>query len=260
MTLLLSLYPRESRERYEDEFLALLEARPPDAHDRVDIIRGAIDARLHPRADVGGSLAPPAPIPYDGPWRARSAGWVTFAGGLLYVVTFLLAINGPLVEDGGKVYRDGSSGIPTLFLAVALLTIGIWTVVAMLPGTSRFARAAAYLGASCGLLWALGPWMMMLGAVLWVGVAILAIESARTGRWRVSDAAIIVIGIVAAMGVVVIALTGMPVSAGILPVATPDIQYVMLLAASTLWFGMAHALLRPAAPVADPVRHSAPVA
>ena len=49
MTRLVALYPRGWRDRYEDEFLALLEERPPDPLDRIDIVRGAVDARLHPQ-------------------------------------------------------------------------------------------------------------------------------------------------------------------------------------------------------------------
>src|SRR4029077_17181152 len=49
MSALIRLYPRAWRERYEDEFLALLEARPPTFGDRLDIVRAALDARLHPQ-------------------------------------------------------------------------------------------------------------------------------------------------------------------------------------------------------------------
>jgi hypothetical protein len=47
VTALVRLYPRRWRDRYETEFLGLLEARPPSGRDRVDIVLGAIDARLH---------------------------------------------------------------------------------------------------------------------------------------------------------------------------------------------------------------------
>ena len=47
MSALLRLYPRSWRERYEREVLGLLEARPPSLGDRVDIVRGAVDARLN---------------------------------------------------------------------------------------------------------------------------------------------------------------------------------------------------------------------
>jgi hypothetical protein len=43
------LYPASWRERYGEEFLALLEERPPRPTDVVDIVRGAIDAHLFPQ-------------------------------------------------------------------------------------------------------------------------------------------------------------------------------------------------------------------
>ncbi len=49
MTRLIALYPEDWRTRYEAEFLSLLADRPPDPLDRLDIVRGAIDARLHPQ-------------------------------------------------------------------------------------------------------------------------------------------------------------------------------------------------------------------
>jgi hypothetical protein len=254
----MSLYPRAWRERYEDEFLALLEARPPDAHDRVDIIRGAIDARLHPAADTGGSLEPPVPIPYDGPWSVRRAGALTLVGGLLYLLTIWLIINGPLVPDGGKMYRDGSAGFATLFLSVVLLLLGVWAVAATLPSTSRVARAAAVIAAMAGLVWAVAPWMMLFGAALLLGVAIVAVEAARTRRWRRTDALLLVGAIFVALGLPVVVVTEL-VPADAFPVAEPDIQFLMFLLLSPLWFATAHALLRPAIPVAEPGGNAAPV-
>ena len=48
MTGLVHLYPRAWRDRYEQELLDLLEARPPTPRDRLDLLRGAVDARFHP--------------------------------------------------------------------------------------------------------------------------------------------------------------------------------------------------------------------
>ena len=55
MRWLLALYPREWRRRYADEFLALLEERGPSLTVILDILRGALDARLHP--DLGNAPA-----------------------------------------------------------------------------------------------------------------------------------------------------------------------------------------------------------
>lgn len=46
----LRLFPRGWRDRYADEFLALIEDRPPGPRDTLDIIVSALDARLRPRA------------------------------------------------------------------------------------------------------------------------------------------------------------------------------------------------------------------
>ena len=51
---LLRLYPRAWRNRYEDEFAALLEQCPFSLSDLLDIFAGAIDARLHPQVPQGG--------------------------------------------------------------------------------------------------------------------------------------------------------------------------------------------------------------
>jgi hypothetical protein len=50
---LVSLYPAEWRRRYEEEFLALLEARPSRRMDVFDIAWGALDAHLFPQAPEG---------------------------------------------------------------------------------------------------------------------------------------------------------------------------------------------------------------
>ena len=47
MSALVRLYPRTWRDRYESEFLHVLESRPPSPRDRLDIVRGALDAGLH---------------------------------------------------------------------------------------------------------------------------------------------------------------------------------------------------------------------
>jgi hypothetical protein len=252
MTTLLNLYPRAWRERYEDEFLALLEARPPDTHDRIDIVRGAIDARLHPHPDPIGSPQPPVPIPYNGPWTARRAGWLVLIGGLLWLATIWLAINGPLRYDGDRVYHDGSGAWPTFFISLMLLLLGAWAVAATVPRTSRVARTATVIAAIAGLLWACAPWLVHCGMIMFVGLAILAVQAARTGRWRSTDAAAVVAAIVAAIGLAAASLLGFEP-----PIGEPEVQFAVFAFMSPVWFATAHALLRPAVPIAEPVDQSA---
>lgn len=47
-TLLLSLYPQKWRQRYQDEFLDVLEQMPLTLPILWDTLRGALDAHLHP--------------------------------------------------------------------------------------------------------------------------------------------------------------------------------------------------------------------
>lgn len=247
MTRLVALYPRSWRDRYEDEFLSLIEDRPPDALDRVDIIRGAIDARLHPRRDLVTGPQLDGPLPYNGPWSVRRAGVLTLLGGFLWLVTIGIAINGPIVRDGNATYRDPGAAFGTFFLSVVLLLVGLWAVAATLPSTSRVARTAALVAGIAGLLWALAPWMLVFAVVWCLGLAVVAIEAARTRRWRRSDAAILVAGIAAAVTLTAVALAGGP-----LPTGEDDEQFAVLLMLATLWFATADALLRPAIPIADP--------
>jgi hypothetical protein len=50
---LVALYPAAWRDRYGDEFLAVLERRPPRRFDVIDIAWGALDAHLFPQAPEG---------------------------------------------------------------------------------------------------------------------------------------------------------------------------------------------------------------
>ena len=54
---LVRLYPAGWRERYEDEFVAMLEDARPSLTDYADILLGALDARLFLRDTTGGTLS-----------------------------------------------------------------------------------------------------------------------------------------------------------------------------------------------------------
>jgi hypothetical protein len=77
----LRLYPRDWRDRYEPEMRAILEARPLDRRMRADLIRGALDARLHPRT--------PPPVP----WIA------SIVGGAAWIVCGLASALQPTAPD-----------------------------------------------------------------------------------------------------------------------------------------------------------------
>lgn len=86
MSALVRLYPRSWRERYETEFLALLASRPPSIGDRVDIVRGAVDARLHPELS-GDAAERPGRTPPE-----RIAAAASLAAGALWLAWFGLIV------------------------------------------------------------------------------------------------------------------------------------------------------------------------
>jgi hypothetical protein len=130
-----------------------------------------------------------------------------------------------------------------------MLGSGVWAVAATVPSSAGVSRTSALVAGVAGILWALGPWILIAGVVMCAGVAILAVGAARTGRWRVLDAALIIGAIVVAWSTVVL-----PIGLGGGLVAF-DGFVVCLGLLSTMWFVVAHALLRPARPM---VRLTAP--
>ncbi len=166
MSRLLRLYPRPWRERYEDEFRELLDARPASLADRVDIIRGALDARLHPQLARG--------VP-------DRAGLGTLAGFGFLVAAVLLAANGPLQYDEYGSYRDGSPAILPFLAAVGLLSFGIFRLMIQLPPRSRGTRAAGSIAIAAATLWSFGPWLLPVALVFFLGTLAFAIGARRVG-------------------------------------------------------------------------------
>ena len=81
MSRLVRLYPQAWRDRYEEEFLILLEERPPTTRDVVDTVRGAVDAHLHPHL-AGGDAKP-------SPWTHRIPGLLALAAGTIYLASIV---------------------------------------------------------------------------------------------------------------------------------------------------------------------------
>ena len=168
MSRLTALYPTTWRERYEDEFDAVLTARPPSVGERVDIVRGALDAHLHPQ------------IP--GPVRIPDRyGFGPLVGLVLLVVAVLLAANGPVQYDDYGTYRDGVAAIPFFVLAMVLLDVGLYRVVLRLPDGAAGAGAAGLIAIVAGPTWGFMPWMAPIGLIFILGVLGLAVGARRAG-------------------------------------------------------------------------------
>ena len=212
----LRLYPHAWRDRYGDELLAVLGSRPLTARARVDLLRGALDAHVHP-------LTPPSPPVV----AALIAGVAWLVAGLASSVQPLMpdwpgfmletlpvgvigavAAIRAVVQTGRRSGLDAPRGT-TIALATACVAYGVWI--------------AALLAASVG-----GPY----GAITGAAGTCAALGTVLVGlvRSRLSDHP-------AAEGLVI---------AGALMLVPSPIAWVV---AGAAWVGLAVAGLRPTLPV-----------
>jgi hypothetical protein len=249
VTRLVALYPRAWRDRYEEEFLALLADRPPDPVGRLDIVRGAVDARLHPQVawspDPTGSPAP------GSPWRVR-AGWLTLLGGLLWIVAMVIAANGPLIVESWGSYRDGAAAAPFWSVALLLLGTGMVAVALDQPAPARAARAAALVSAVVGLLWALTPWLFYAGLIAFAALVVVAVSAWRSDRWSGLELGILLVGVVVPWAMMLVVGSGLWAPPGL----GPDLQYIVIGSLVLVWVVIGASLVR--APRARPVRAVSP--
>jgi hypothetical protein len=180
MSRLLRLYPRPWRDRYQEEFIDLMSERPPSLADRLDIVRGAIDARLHPQ------LRGPDRVP-------DRSGFATLAGFGLLVAAVIIMANGPVRYDEYGTYREGEGGLAFVLLAAALLSVGLYRVVVRLPAGASVARTSGWISIIAGPVWSIMPWVMPLGALFLVSVMVVAVGAGRAHIWPAWLVAIIVL-------------------------------------------------------------------
>lgn len=90
-SILLNLYPRSWRNRYEAEFRAMLEEHPISPMEALDIVLGAADAHLRPQAHRG-AAAPPAPPDQTGGPGADAAGPTRGQGFLFAHIALFVAV------------------------------------------------------------------------------------------------------------------------------------------------------------------------
>jgi hypothetical protein len=160
-TLLLRLYPEAWRARYGAEFAELLLARPPSPRDSLDILRGAVDARLNPQVTEG----PVTRVATAADRLIALAG--VLAGSLFTLWGSIIAVASPRwgsfesVDEGlaGIAYGAGMLG---MILAVCVL-------VAI---AARYADELGSLGAVAAIVTA-GGFFVSIGGATIVGLLLL---------------------------------------------------------------------------------------
>lgn len=167
MSALVKLYPAAWRARYGPEFEALLAERPPSKRDLLDIVFGAVDARLSPQVDS-------APVVRHAPVSDRLAGAAAIAGGLLWSLTYL---------GGWLLQAEGDLSLPILVaLGLMLLSLPGTYIVAyarpVLIGAGALVISFAMLFAEL-LPW--GPWILLptVGILAAIGPGALMLAAAR---------------------------------------------------------------------------------
>jgi hypothetical protein len=168
MTALMRLYPAAWRRRYGAEFERLLAERPPSLADRIDIVRGAMDAHLHPQLPNGDRV------------RDRG-GYLALLGLVAWVAALVVGANGPLRRDEYGTYRESTAALPIFALALVLLVVALYPVVRALP--SGPARALGSIGLVAGPIWSVMPWVMPIGLLLLIGLVAVADGQRRAGLW-----------------------------------------------------------------------------
>jgi hypothetical protein len=189
--LLLRFYPAAWRARYGDEFEELLASRPPGLRDRVDILFGAVDARINPQVGIDSVRETPLP-------RDRSVGMLfVLAGALLTAWGAIGATQMRRWESGDVVASPDLSNVAwfagmlgSILIAVALLAIA-----------SRYDRSIGSSGAVGAVLTAAGLMFAALGGGL---TALLLLGGGTTlFAWRISGK---IVGTLPAVLLVVVTL------------------------------------------------------
>ena len=239
---LIQLYPAAWRDRYEVEFLALLEARPPTLGDRFDIVRGAIDARLHPQV----RRTPEDPIVTDGATGrvvARRLGFGAMAGAAIWLASWVVAMAGPVIVDGDITYHDAAAAFPLFLLAIGLLIAGLVGQLILLPSTARLARVGATIAVPFLVMWAIAPWYPTEYLVASAGLLSLAVGAVRAGAWSPRIGAFVVLGLTALTATIFLAFAG-------LIGFSQEISFVVAgLTGAFIWLGIGGSLVAGTAPV-----------
>lgn len=231
MSRLVALYPRAWRDRYEIEFRALMAERPPTTTDRLDVLRGAIDARLHPQ--VGRTdPAPSSAIP-----SGAVAGAMAVLGGVLWALSGVAFYVAPYNVDFG--YKESGSSVLLAVAGATLTALAVVAVARFLPGRHVLLTAAAsgsLLGAVALLLpWpvvVIGFWVTIAGTVMFgllstprlglTGILVAGAAVLALGVNTEDERALLLVPLGAAWALlgIVLAIRGMPATVEGLPTST----------------------------------------
>jgi hypothetical protein len=245
---LIRLYPRAWRVRYEAEILEVLAEQPLTLGGRIDLIRAAVDAHLHPQVRWRGP-APIRALTVDEARLLRNVGRATVGGVLLWIAGLVIAIQGPVVVDEHGSYRDGSAAVPLLLLAGLLLAGGLLGHVVRLADEAGTGRLAAALAAPVLVLYLLGPWMVPIGGLALGLLGLHVLSAMRVRAWPLAAGVIVLASASIAVGSLGI---GLAIGMGD-RVAASVWFFGAFLALAPIWLAVGGSLLDTPASRGEPV-------
>lgn len=190
MSRLVRLYPAAWRDRYEAEFVDLLEDRPPSLADRFDIVRAALDAHLRPQ--VLGLRTGAEPASFAPTRWMRWFGLLGLVGGALLLAAFLTFE--PFAERWANlvrlvVFTLGGAGVAAAFYPRQALAA---PTTALISSAAVIVAGLGYAGWLIVANWVPSPFSGPFGylnlwasAALWLSAAIYGVAMLRSGAaWR----------------------------------------------------------------------------
>jgi hypothetical protein len=141
---LLRLYPASWRSRYGAEMLDLLDERPPTWRDSIDLIRGALDAHLHP------------------PETSRLPAVAAILAGAAWTVVALAVLSEPVAPDWPGFLAW--TLVPGLIGAVAGLVASLGLALRLGDAPGRLGRVAVAAVLITYVAWAIWLLFAILGA------------------------------------------------------------------------------------------------
>lgn len=177
MSRLLALYPAAWRARYGEEFAELLEMRPPNLRDRLDIVLGAVDARINPQ--VPGADDRERSVAGD-----RVARVVAILAGVLFTVWGVVGATSMVPWDSGLDPRGSPELLNLAWMAGSLGSL--LTAVAFGIILVRYERVLGYAGAAGAVLTPAGLIMSALGmgmlGLLAIAIGVILFSWRANGR------------------------------------------------------------------------------
>jgi hypothetical protein len=206
-SLLIRCYPARWRERYGEEFLAILEERPLGPYDVADILLGALDARLRSRGRRAVELHGRGFT-----MSLRIGGIAAILGTLIWIVFFLMTSPGTAFQ--GQIAIVAFAGLLALLVAVTGLSAYqarshpwlVWSAFAI----TAAGTVALFIGAAAELSPAgSGGWNEALvvvgGCAAVLGSALFGIATYRASAAMRGGASLLVAGAAILVAVVIFA-------------------------------------------------------